>query len=287
MDRARAGIRGGAAASAAASALAGVRVVGGVAATFATANGATRPRSVRERDGYRMRFPRDGSGLQGVVINTGGGVAGGDAVAIALEAQANADVLVTTQSAERVYRALDGADTEINLDLVAADGARLVWIPHETILFDRSHVTRRLEANVASSARLLIVETLVFGRKAHGETVASGHVADRWRIRREGRLIFADTLRLTGDVASILASPMIADGAHAVSTVVYVAPDAEERLDAVRAQIARSKCRLAASAFDGLVIIRAVANEMSALRRALTALVPLLSGRDAPRQWHA
>ena len=52
-------------------------------------------------------------------------------------------------------------------------------------------------------ASLLLAEAVVFGRSAMGETVADGAIADRWRIRRGGRLVFAESLRL--EEASVVA----------------------------------------------------------------------------------
>lgn len=262
-----------------------IRVAGGVRATLEAHERGTRVASLSERDGYRLRFPRCHDGLQGVIINTGGGAAGGDRVAIDLATGPGADALVTTQSAERIYRALDGSVTAVTIDLSAATGARLTWMPQETILFDGARLARRLSADIAADARLLIVEPIVFGRKAHGEALHSGSLADQWRIRRGGRLVLAESLRLDGDIARSLARPGSTDGAHVSGTAVYVAPDAEDHIVAVRAMLRETGCRIAASAWDGMLLVRAIARNAAPLRAALAALVPLLVGRSVPRVW--
>lgn len=262
-----------------------LRVAGGVRASFVAGEGKSRVAKLCERDGYRMRFPRTGDGLEGVIINTGGGVAGGDEVAIALTAREATDVLVTTQSAERVYRALAGGRTRISISLIAEDDARLVWMPQETIVFNGAALERRLDADIADSAHLLIVEPIVLGRKAHGETLRSGNISDQWRMRRAGRLILAECLRLDGDIATKIARPGVAGGAHVLGTAVYVAPDAEDRLGSVRAALLSAGCRMAASAWEGMVVVRGLAAEAAPPRAAFAALVPLLMGRAEPRVW--
>jgi len=270
---------------AAAQRLARVRAHGGVRASFHARGGRTFVRDLSERDGYRMRFPRADGGLQGVIINTGGGMAGGDRVAIELAAGAGADAAVTTPSAERVYRALAGSATELNVTLEVESGARLAWLPQETILYDGARLQRRLNVDIAQDARLLMIEMLVLGRAAHGEAIASGAVRDQWRVRRAGRLVLAENLSLEGEIADALARPAVGDGARVLATALYVAGDAEDRLTAVRAALQAQGCRVGASAWDGMLVVRGLSREAGSLRRAMAGLLPMLAGRDAPRVW--
>src|SRR5690606_27140734 len=117
------------------------------------------------------------------------------------------------------------------------ENAQLVWLPQETILFDHARLERSLTVDMAATATVLISETVIFGRAAMGETVTSASYSDKWRIRRGGKLIHADNARLDGDVAGLLARPAIADGAHVTSVTIHIAPDAEERLPAIREAI--------------------------------------------------
>src|SRR5260370_30305971 len=89
------------------------------------------------------------------------------------------------------------------LDIAA--GGELAWLPQETILFDRARLRRTIEVDLAANARLLLAEAVIFGRSGMGETVADGFLLDRWRVRRGGRLIHAETLRLDGTIAAKLA----------------------------------------------------------------------------------
>lgn len=263
-----------------------VRVTGGVRASFVVGEGEpSRVASLSERDGYRLRFPLAADGLQGVVINTGGGVAGGDRIELGFIAETGADVLITTQSAERVYRALAGSQAHTTVSLSADAGARLVWLPQETILYDGARFVRRLVAEVAPDARLLIVEPIGFGRKAHGESLRSGLLNDQWRIRRGGRLVLAENVRLDGEITRTLSRPFVASSAHVSATLVHVAPDAEDHLDAVRALVQDADVEIAASAWNGMLVVRGLASEVAPLRAVLAVLVPALTGRSMPRVW--
>lgn len=265
--------------------LAGMRVRGGVTAGFARRDGATRIAGLIERDGYRMRLPRPEHGCEGVIINTGGGIAGGDFVSHMVHAGPCADVLVTAQSAERIYRAPPDLETDVAVSLKAAEGARLAWVPQETIVYSGAHVRRWLSAIIAADAQALFVEMLVLGRRAHGERVKAGDITDHWRIWRAERLVFAESVRLHGDMDQALARSTIADGCHVVGFAILVAPDAEERLHAVRRCIADAPCRIAASAFDGMLVVRGLAREPQHLKAAFAPLIPLLAGRPTPRVW--
>ena len=114
------------------------RAVGGIALTVSARNGITRRARVHEHGSLRVRCPgAPASELEAVVINTAGGMAGGDHFALDVAAQSAARLVVTTAAAEKVYRALDAATT-VDVQLTVGTGAALAWLPQETILFDRA-----------------------------------------------------------------------------------------------------------------------------------------------------
>jgi len=160
-----------------ASLLAPVRVTGGVTIAFASGPRGTYAARFSEADGYRVRFPRGGIGAEAVLLNTGGGVAGGDQVSFDITAEAASSATVTTQSAERIYRALGPGPARLSVRLTVGEDARLTWLPQGSILFSGARVSRAIEADVAPRGRLLMTEILVFGRKAMGETVTAGAFA--------------------------------------------------------------------------------------------------------------
>ncbi|HEY9212365.1 MAG TPA: urease accessory protein UreD, partial [Ancylobacter sp.] len=154
----------------------------------------------------RARFPssgRRGRSLEAVLLNTGGGIAGGDSSHTSIRAERDARLVVTTQAAEKIYRS-DGATSLISVDLNMGEGASIDWMPQATILFEGARVERSIAANMAADARLLLIEPVILGRTARGERMSYGQLFDRWRIRRGGRLVYADGLHLDGDIAGTL-----------------------------------------------------------------------------------
>jgi len=238
---------------------------------------------VDEEGPLRLRFPRIAASgtLETVLVNTGGGVAGGDRLAFGIDAAEGTNVAITSQAAEKIYRS-PGRDAEIAVRLSVGKGARLAWLPQEAILFDRARVTRTIEADVAGDATLTICESVVFGRTAMGESVSSGLLRDRWRVRRDGRLVFADAVTLDGAIATMLSRPAIAGGAVAAGTIVQVAPGCETKLDDVRAAFAQEDVEAGASTFNGVLVVRVLAQDSIGLRAAILATLSAL-GADPPR----
>jgi urease accessory protein len=267
------------------------RARGQASAEFQRVDQRSEARRVFETGGLRLRFPNAGAECEAVLINTGGGMTGGDRAQIEMSAGAGAEAIVVTQAAEKIYRAGEGA-TEVQVRLAAEPGASLVWAPQETLLFDHSNLRRRLEADVAADASLMIVESMVFGRLAHGEASIKARLHDDWRIRRAGKLIFAEAVRLE-DAGAELDRPAFGAGARATATLLWVAPQAAGRLDDLRAlledQMGQEGALLeaGASALDGFLIARLLSPAPHRLRGALIAAMEFLRGRESPRVWRS
>ena len=222
-------------------------------------------------------------GLTGVILNTAGGVTGGDRFTLSGRAGAGSRLTLTTQAAERIYRAQPGEVGRIETKLTVETGARIDWLPQETILFDHAALRRRLHADLASDARLLLVEPLIFGRTAMGEELREGLFRDRIEIRRAGTLLFADATRLQGDIARHLDRTAIADGARATANVVYASDDAEAHLVPLRAMMPETGG--ASLIRPGLLFARLLAPDSYLLRRALIPVIEHLNAAPVPRTW--
>lgn len=239
--------------------------------------GAHGVRRMREAHSAKVRIPQ--GSRDAILINTGGGLAGGDHFTFSLTAEENASLTVTSQAAERVYRTL-GPAAEVEVTLAAHAGSSLMWLPQETILFDGAALSRRITADLARDARFLAVESVILGREAMGETVRRARLHDRWRIRREGRLVFADDLTFEGPPPAGAAT---LGGARAFATVVLVSAAAEDMLDAVRDAIGE---RGDASAWSGKLVARLVGRDGFELRKSLIpALTLLADGVHLPKTW--
>jgi urease accessory protein len=243
----------------------------------------TRVMDVFQRSPIRVMFPRIGGAAvnEAVLINTAGGIAGGDRLECGVTALADASIAVTSQAAEKVYRALD-EPARITTKLKACEGAKLAWLPQETIVFNGARLSRETEIELSSGAQLLALEWLVLGRAAHGEEVVGGQIIDSWRVKRDGRLIWADSFRATDEMFPHLHRKALLSNCKAVGTLIYFGPALDARLEFVR-DIARSlECHCAATSVGGLIIVRFAAEVSSDLRLALRSFLQQFSRELEP-----
>ena len=260
------------------------RAIGGLRLCVSHARASSQIRTLRQSGSLKALFPRpSGPALEAVFLNTAGGLTGGDRMQIEVEAEAGAHVILSSQAAERAYRALGQSRAEVTLRLLAGAGARIDWLPQETILYDGSALIRTLQADLAPTARVLLVEPVIFGRAAMGEVVKIGLLRDHWHIRRAGELIFADALRLDGDIAAQLSASGVAGGAGAMASVLYTGPDAAAFLAGLRGLMPLTAgCSLIR---DGVLFARMLARDGFDLRRSLVPVIEYLGAAPLPKVW--
>jgi urease accessory protein len=243
----------------------------------------TRVMDVYQKSPIRVLFPRTDSPQvqEAVLVNTSGGVAGGDRLESSVTAMDNASITVTTQAAERVYCAINES-AHITTILRACDAAKLAWLPQETIVFNRARVCRRTLIEVSSGSELLALEWLVLGRAAHGEKITAGNIMDSWRVKKDGRIVWADGFRATDDVFPHLSRRALLSDCTAVATLLYFGPDLEERLQFVRDLGSSLECQCAATLVGGLMVVRVAARVSCDLRDALRNLLQQFGEQLAP-----
>jgi urease accessory protein len=270
--------------SAAAAIFAANRARGAVTFDVQLSEAVTRRRHLHESGSLRVRFPSpEAEGLSAVFVNTAGGIAGGDRFDIDIAAGMGSRLTVTTAAAEKIYRA-QGPAAEVNIALRAADGAHLAWLPQETILFDRARVKRRIDIDLAENASLLLCEIVVFGRAAMGERMLHGEFVDRWRLRRAGKLVFAETVRLDGDIGDKLAKPAIAGGGVAIGTALIVPADGA-LVERIRELAKSFRGEVGISCWNGFAMARFCAQDAARLRADMMAVLGRASGSALPRLW--
>jgi urease accessory protein len=268
----------------AASVFAANRARGAVRFDVRCQDGVTRRGALHESGSLRVRFPSpEGEGLSAMLVNTAGGIAGGDRFDVAIAVGEGAGLTLTTAVAEKIYRAPAEA-AELNIGLKVAAGANLAWLPQETILFDRAKILRKIDIDLAEGASLLLCEIVVFGRTAMGETVREGSFVDRWRVRRDGRLVFAETVRLEGDIGAKLARPAIANGAAAIATALIV-PGDEALLERIRELADGFGGEVGLSSWNGFAMARFCAQDAVRLRADMMAVLGRASRGPLPRLW--
>lgn len=260
------------------------RARGSVSFDVHQVDGVTRRGGLHESGSLRVRFPSpEAEGLSAVFVNTAGGVAGGDRFDIEIATGEGSRLAVTTAAAEKIYRT-QGPAAQLNIALKAAAGSHLAWLPQETILFDRARVSRRIDIDLAEGASLLLCEIVVFGRAAMGERMLRGEFIDRWRMRRGGRLVFAETLRLDGDIGEKLALPAIAKGGCAVGTAL-IAPADQAVVDRICELSGSFGGEVGLSAWNGFAMARFCAQDAARLRADMMAVLGRATASVLPRLW--
>jgi urease accessory protein len=230
----------------------------------------TRIDEVYEHSPLRIMFPRTGHRAveEAVIINTGGGVAGGDRLECSVAALPGASIAVTSQAAEKVYRALHDP-ARVTTRLKARESARLAWLPQETIVFNGARIHRTTEIELFSGAELLALEWLVLGRAAHGEIMVGGGVLDGWRVKKDGRLIWADSFRISDEIFVHLNRKALLSDFNSIATLVYFGPDVDRRLQFLREILSSLGCDCAVTLVSRLIVARFAAKQSSDLKLAL------------------
>ena len=269
------------------SAPAAQRVAGRARLFCDKSDGRTRLRRLYQDGSAKIRMPAvSADPLEAVLINTAGGLTGGDRLGWEVDVGAGASASITTQACEKIYRAAsDRAEVRVRLTVDA--GGRIAWLPQETIVFDRAAFARTLDVELAADAEALLLEATVFGRLAMGERTTHGGFHDRWRVRQDGALVHAEDFRIGPDIAASLGRAAVAGGAAAMTTVLLISPRAEAFLDPVRAIIGGEGDASAWSVKEsGKLLARLFAEDGYQLRKRLAPLVELLNGQAGlPKLW--
>jgi urease accessory protein len=209
---------------------------------------------------------------EAVLVNASGGVAGGDRLEFAITTLGNASAAVTSQAAEKVYRALS-EPARISTRLKVSEAAKLAWLPQETIVFNRARLRRETQVDLVSGAELLALEWLVLGRTAHGEELACGHINDIWRVGIDGRLVWVDSFRVTDGMFPHLRSRALLSSSNAIATLICFGPHLDRRLEFLRDLAPSPGCQFAATLVGGLLVSRFAADRACDLRLALRGLL--------------
>jgi urease accessory protein len=257
------------------------RSVGALDLSSKCVNGQSAIDRFRTAGAMKALFARS-EDVQAILINTSGGLTGGDRLRVSATAGAHSSLTLTTQAAERAYRA-DTGHAEINTDLRVGDGARLNWLPQEMILFEKSSLRRKLTVELAPTARFLMVEPIVFGRTAMGERLSQVAFEDRVRINRAGEPLFWDGFDLGARAEVHLNRSGIARGARAMASLLYVAPDAESFLPKLRSALPETGgVSLLA---EDVLALRLLAVDSFELRQSLVPILEALTQHQMPTSW--
>lgn len=244
--------------------------------------GPSRLADLSQHANAKLRFPAKLPGqrtVEGVMINTAGGLTGGDRLDWSVTARAQASCVVTSQACERIYDcAHQGCVTEISLD--AAAGSSITWVPQETMLFDGAQLTRSLRAEIAGDGRLALFDAVILGREHMGEALTRFAFRDSWRIHRDGVLLLADETRLDVEHVGVA----LGAGNRVFGSFVLCTPmdesEAAELAARLRARVddLDNRVHIGVSARAGLLTGRFVAPNAYVMRKALKPVLAQLCG---------
>lgn len=247
-------------------------------------DGVTRRNRLYEAGSMRVRFPTpEGCGLSAMLINTAGGIAGGDCFDVSVSAGKNTQICVTTASAEKIYRS-HGPMGAINVALSGAAGSHISWLPQETIVFNQARIARSFDITLSNWASLLFAEILVLGRAAMGEVLRSGLVRDSWRLRVDDRLVFADNIVLDGDLQMKLGRRAVTSGGLCVGTALIVPGDLA-LVASIRETVGVLRGEFGISAWNGFAVARFCAAEAASVRQDMMQVLTRVSPVSLPRMW--
>ena len=269
---------------------------------FKLRSGRTCLKDLYQQGCCKVRFPKAAhlDYREAVLINTAGGLTDDDEMAFDISWDAATQAIVTTQAAEKVYRSRHRS-ARVNTSLNVAKDAIAVWLPQETIVFDGGRLRRQTKVQLRGNASLFAVESMVLGRSAMNEDLASGHVHDHWRVEIDGRLVFIDALEFNdsnkGLLQDVLQRTAVLAGRVATATFILVDSDLDGSIEAVRGVIGSNDLMGGVSNLGPLLVGRLVAADVRALRKGIADIFVALqeagSGRlgevgfSLPRVWQS
>ena len=238
----------------------------------------------------RPFYPQDGL-CHAYLLHPPGGLVGGDELQINVLLARKAEVLLTAPAATKFYRSA-GELAQQHVRLHLDDGACCEWLPQENIVFDGSRSATATDIELAENARLMAWETTCLGRPAAQAPYRRGHHKQRFSVKRDGKLLYADRLSLHGGKDAYHA-PWGLRG-HAISGLLVASPANEAALAKARSTITsynNNNGIQACTLIDRLLLCRCLSDNLQSLHRLMVAwwqnLRPLVIAREAcaPRIW--
>lgn len=257
---------------------------GRAAVWFTLRAGTTQLQDLHQSGSGKAIMPRRFDDVAEVVfLNTSGGITDGDSLAFDMQLGAGAQLTATTQTAERAY-ASRGAAGVATISAQVASGARLDWLPQETILFENCHLQRDTVIDLAADASCLLCESVVLGRHAMAEEPKNARLTDNRLIRRDGRPVWAETVQINADFLA-QHSPALLGPARAYAVIALISANAVDALPALRAVLDEPGTRAAASAWNGKCVLRILARDSWPLKKQIAKALGALRAGPLPRVW--
>jgi urease accessory protein len=245
---------------------------------------------------FKSLYPEGEKICHNVLIHPPGGLVGGDVLDVGVTVDAGAHGLISTPGATRFYACEDGLDTAQNVTLTLAPGARLEWLPLETIAYPGCRAHNRLTAHLGEGAELLAWDITALGLPSAGQAFDTGVLHQRLELPG----LWLEQARIDAADVRLMNSPLGLGGQRCLGTLLLASGTAftrerrEQLLEVLRESIQGHDSGVLAGAtcpHPQLLVLRAVAPLveplMAVLQRAWSVLRPAAWGLDgvAPRIW--
>jgi len=263
------------------------RVKGNAVVSFKFSNSQTKLDRLYQHGSAKVRFPKTHSRFaEAVLINTAGGLTGGDRLDWSMNLDNETNAVITTQACEKSYRSSDDT-ARISTTLRVGENSTCHWLPQETILYEGSSLSRTLDIDLAPTARLIVLEAVMLGREAMGETLAYCTFRDRWRIRKGDKLIFADDIRLDGHIGELMSKNAVMSCQKAFATLFYCGNEGNDQLELLAEKMRKllDQDYMSVSVFNNKLVARFLAGNTYKLRHYMMPVLKELSGADLPKVW--
>ena len=219
------------------------------------------------------------------IINTAGGLTGGDSLNQKVAWRPGARATITTPSAEKIYRSAKGW-SRVAVRLSVGRDCLAEWLPQETIVFDGAKLDRSMEIHLAEGATFVACEAVVFGRLARNERLRSGGYFDQLKVFRNGRLLLFDRTGVEGDLGAWLDRASTARGCRCSAMLLLAGPGVERVVPQIRQCLAEATELGGISLVRGIAHARILASDDLGLRTLVAKVLGIArQGRSLPRSW--
>ncbi|NJM72896.1 MAG: urease accessory protein UreD [Scytonema sp. RU_4_4] len=176
----------------------------------------------------RPFYPEGQKVCHSVILHTAGGVVGGDRLSCNFHLQPDAQALITTAAASKIYRS-NSTQARQSIEIQVDTGATLEWLPQETIVFDGAIYQQDLRVELATGANWISWEITRFGRSARGEKFCFGEWRSHTEICQQGVPLWIDRQWLPGNT-EVFQSPHALAGEPLVGSLVYLGQEVSPEL---------------------------------------------------------
>lgn len=190
---------------------------------YAERNGTTQLRHNQAQAPLKVQrpfYPEGSEVCHSVILHTAGGIVGGDRLSLNFHLEPNAQALITTAAASKIYRS-NGLQARQTIQMQVDAGACLEWLPQETIVFNGAIYRQDLRVELAPEATWLGWEIARFGRSARGERFLQGEWRSHTEVWQQGRPLWIDRQWLPGK-EEIFNSPHGLAGQPVVASLAWV-----------------------------------------------------------------